>query len=97
MSKWVTGCIAYMRENGIERCEAQAEAAQKWGEQCEPGGKQDSASARHLIPGISAPTCRASPRVFMPYAGGLERYRAICDDVAARGYEGFVLGECQKA
>jgi cyclohexanone monooxygenase len=27
----------------------------------------------------------------MPYAGGLARYRRICDDVAARGYEGFIL------
>ena len=31
------------------------------------------------------------PRVFMPYAGGMARYREICDDVAARGYEGFAL------
>jgi len=31
------------------------------------------------------------PRVFMPYAGGMARYRAICDDIAARGYEGFVM------
>jgi hypothetical protein len=28
----------------------------------------------------------------MPYAGGMARYRAICDDVAAKGYEGFVMG-----
>lgn len=31
------------------------------------------------------------PRVFMPYAGGMACYRAICDEVAAKGYEGFVL------
>ena len=31
------------------------------------------------------------PRVFMPYAGGMLRYRQICADVAARGYEGFKL------
>ena len=31
------------------------------------------------------------PRVFMPYAGGMTRYRAICDDVAAKGYAGFVF------
>ena len=31
------------------------------------------------------------PRVFMPYAGGMGRYREICDEVAARGYEGFAL------
>ena len=94
--EWITGCIAYMRETGIERCEAQAEAAQRWGE------RVDRAANKTLLPlathswylGANVP---GKPRVFMPYAGGLERYRAICDDVAARGYEGFVLGECQKA
>jgi cyclohexanone monooxygenase len=31
------------------------------------------------------------PRVFMPYIGGVGNYRALCDDVAAKDYEGFVL------
>ena len=31
------------------------------------------------------------PRVFMPYAGGVGNYRERCDQVAADGYEGFVL------
>ena len=30
-------------------------------------------------------------RVFLPYVGGVGRYREICDDVAADGYRGFVL------
>ena len=29
------------------------------------------------------------PRVFMPYAGGLRRYRRECDQVAVDGYPGF--------
>jgi hypothetical protein len=31
------------------------------------------------------------PRVFLPYAGGMTRYRAICDEVAAEGWRGFLL------
>ena len=31
------------------------------------------------------------PRVFMPYVGGLGRYRTRCDEIVANGYEGFVL------
>ena len=31
------------------------------------------------------------PRVFMPYVGGHHTYRRKCDEVAANGYEGFVL------
>jgi cyclohexanone monooxygenase len=30
-------------------------------------------------------------RIFMPYCGGLDVYRARCDEIAANGYEGFVL------
>ena len=31
------------------------------------------------------------PRIFMPYIGGVGPYRQICDDVAAKGYEGFAM------
>ena len=31
------------------------------------------------------------PRVFMPYMGGVGRYRDKCDAVAAADYEGFAL------
>jgi cyclohexanone monooxygenase len=31
------------------------------------------------------------PRVFMPYRGGLRRYRRKCAAVAANDYEGFTL------
>jgi len=32
----------------------------------------------------------------MPYVGGIGRYRKKCDEVAARGYEGFVKEECRQ-
>jgi len=28
----------------------------------------------------------------MPYVGGVKRYREHCEQVAAQGYQGFVLG-----
>ena len=31
------------------------------------------------------------PRVFMVYVGGVGAYRTTCDEIAAKGYEGFVL------
>ena len=88
--EWITECIAHMRENGIDRCEAAPEAAQKWSEHV------NAAAHATLLPlakhswylGANVP---GKPRVFMPYAGGMARYRAICDDVAAKGYEGFVM------
>lgn len=32
------------------------------------------------------------PRVFLPYAGGMARYRARCETVVAQGYAGFRIG-----
>jgi hypothetical protein len=29
------------------------------------------------------------PRVFLPYAGGMARYRDICEDVVEQNYKGF--------
>ncbi|MBM4263239.1 MAG: hypothetical protein FJ145_17640 [Deltaproteobacteria bacterium] len=31
------------------------------------------------------------PRLFMPYIGGVGKYRRICEDVVAQGYKGFRL------
>jgi cation diffusion facilitator CzcD-associated flavoprotein CzcO len=93
--EWITDCIAHMREQGIDRCEATPEAAQKWGEHV------NAAAHATLLPltthswylGANIP---GKPRMFMPYAGGMARYRAICDDVAAKGYEGFVMGRAER-
>jgi cation diffusion facilitator CzcD-associated flavoprotein CzcO len=89
--EWITDCIRHMRENGIDSCEAVPEAAEKWAEHV------NEAAHVTLLPlathswylGANIP---GKPRMFMPYAGGMARYRAICDDIAAKGYEGFVMG-----
>jgi cation diffusion facilitator CzcD-associated flavoprotein CzcO len=88
--EWITDCIAYMRANGLERIEPRAEAMDDWVRQV------NAAANATLLPqahhswylGANVP---GKPRVFMPYAGGMVRYRAICDEVAANGYRGFAL------
>ena len=37
------------------------------------------------------------PRIFMPYIGGVGPYRQICNDVAAKGYEGFVMERAESS
>ena len=89
--EWITACIAHLRANGIPTIEAAPDAAERWVAQV-----NDAANAT-LLPqaghswylGANVP---GKPRVFMPYAGGMARYRAICAEVAAHGYDGFVLG-----
>ena len=46
------------------------------------------------IPEIDIP---GKPRVLMPYVGGVTAYKKKCDEVAAKGYEGFRLGPSAKA
>jgi cation diffusion facilitator CzcD-associated flavoprotein CzcO len=87
---WITDCIDHMRSQGLQRIEARPEAVEKW------VAEVNDVASRTLLPmathswylGANIP---GKPRVFMPYAGGMIRYREVCQEVAARGYEGFAL------
>jgi cation diffusion facilitator CzcD-associated flavoprotein CzcO len=87
---WISNCISHMRAKGLERIEARPEAVDKWVEEV------NEVASRTLLPmakhswylGANIP---GKPRVFMPYAGGMVRYRQICEEVVARDYEGFAL------
>ena len=88
---WITACIAHMRTNGVDRIEPSTTGVDNWVAQCNAAA---DATLLPLVPhswylGANVP---GKPKIFMPYAGGMARYRDICDGVAARGYEGFVMG-----
>jgi cation diffusion facilitator CzcD-associated flavoprotein CzcO len=87
---WISDCIMHLRDSGLERIEARADAVDRWvAEVNEVANKTVFPLAKHSwYLGANIP---GKPRVFMPYAGGMVRYRQICADVAARGYEGFEL------
>jgi cation diffusion facilitator CzcD-associated flavoprotein CzcO len=87
---WITDCLQYMREMGLERIEAEPESMERWvAEVNEAANKTVLPMATHSwYLGANIP---GKPRVFMPYAGGMVRYREICAKVAAHGYEGFAL------
>jgi cation diffusion facilitator CzcD-associated flavoprotein CzcO len=89
--EWITDCIAYMRDHGIATIEATTEATDAWVEEV------NQAAEATLLPQASSSwylgaNVPGKPRVFMPYAGGLAKYRGICDEVAAGDYRGFELG-----
>jgi cation diffusion facilitator CzcD-associated flavoprotein CzcO len=88
--EWITGCIGHLRRNRIDTVEASPEAARAWGAHVDEAANATLMThAKHSwYYGANVP---GKPRVFMPYAGGLQRYRRICDDIAARGYQGFVM------
>ena len=87
---WVADLLVAMREAGHDVVEPSAEAEADWTAQVA------AAAERTLYPeadswyvGANVP---GKARVFLPYAGGVGKYRRICDRVAADGYRGFVLG-----
>jgi cation diffusion facilitator CzcD-associated flavoprotein CzcO len=87
--EWIERCIGHARANGIATVEASPEAAKQWGRTVQEVAKLTVLwDAKHSW--YFGANVEGKPRVFMPYAGGLNRYREICDGIAARGYEGFV-------
>lgn len=86
---WITDCLQYMRERNLKRIEATYEAEDAWVEHVnEVADSTLFPKANSWYVGANVP---GKPRVFMPYVGGVGAYRQICDDVAAKGYEGFTL------
>jgi cyclohexanone monooxygenase len=87
---WITDCIEYLRENGHRRIEATLEAQDAWVDFV------NMVADFTLFPSCNSWYLGANvpgkPRVFMPLLG-FPTYAAKCDDVAAKGYEGFVLSK----
>ena len=89
-AEWIADCIAHMRANDIATIEPRPDAVDAWVQEV------NAAANATLLPlathswylGANVP---GKPRVFMPYAGGMARYREICADVAANNYQGFTL------
>jgi cyclohexanone monooxygenase len=87
---WIADCIAYLREHGRDSIEAAVAAEDAWTEHVsEIGHATLYPQANSWYMGANVP---GKPRVFMPYIGGVGTYRQTCDEVAAKGYEGFQIG-----
>ena len=91
---WIADCLQYLRDHGFSRIEAEEDAEDGWVQH------NNEVADRTLYPlanswyvGANIP---GKPRVFMPYVGGVAAYKKKCDEVAAKGYEGFRLDVCVK-
>ena len=88
---WVVDCLSYMRGHGLSLIEPQREAQDAWVEHVnEMAFRTLYPTANSWYMGANIP---GKPQVFMPYIGGVGAYRVKCDEVAAKGYEGFKLSE----
>jgi cyclohexanone monooxygenase len=88
---WVADCLAHLRERGLDRIEATPAAEDQWMEHVA------TLAADTLYPKASSWYLGANipgkPRAFLPYVAGCGQYRREADEVVARGYAGFTLGE----
>ena len=84
---WIADWLAHARADGCTAIEPTQEAEDGW------VAHVDEVAHRTLYPKAASWYMGANipgkPRVFLPYIGGVGAYREICDDVAAKGYEGF--------
>jgi cation diffusion facilitator CzcD-associated flavoprotein CzcO len=88
---WVSNCIDTMRKTGKTTIEATPAAQEEW------IAHVNEIVNMTLMPGANSWYMSANiagkPRAFLPYLGpeGVGGYRKKCDEVAAKGYEGFAL------
>lgn len=88
--EWITDCIQYMQEHQLTTVQTSDQASEQWQQEV------DRAANATLLPQVKhswylGANVPGKPRVFMPYAGGLSHYRAICDEVAANNYQGLTF------
>ena len=90
---WIADCLGVMRDRGLVTMEAKRDAEETWVahvNEVAKGTLYPQANSWYM--GANIP---GKPRVFMPYIGGVGVYRQICNDVAARGYEGFLMAPAE--
>ncbi len=86
---WVSTCLAHMREQHLAIVEPTPDAEAGWVQHV-----NDCADitlfplANSWYMGANVP---GKARVFLPYIGGVDRYRKACDEVVSRDYLGFAF------
>jgi cyclohexanone monooxygenase len=92
---WIADCVGYMRAQGFAAMEAETDAEDRWVAHVnETAYATLYPQANSWYMGANIP---GKPRIFMPYIGGVGAYRQICNDVAAKGYQGFRMTGAERA
>jgi cyclohexanone monooxygenase len=87
--EWVTECVRYMGEKGFTRIAASPEAEAAWTDHV------NELAAGTLLSEVDSwffgANIPGKKRTVLMYFGGVPAYRKKVDEVAAKGYEGFVF------
>ena len=87
--EWVDRCMAHLGTDAAVEIEPTPAAEADWMrhmEEVAEGSLLYEANSWYM--GANIP---GKPRVFLPYIGGFGTYRKLCDEIAAKGYEGFTF------
>ncbi len=86
---WIADTLEYLRGHDLDTIEPTELAETKWVEHSNKFADLTlMPTANSWYMGVNVP---GKPQVFLPYPGGVGRYRATCDEVVARDYLGFAL------
>ena len=88
---WIDDCIAYLMENNIKTIEPELTAQDAWVEHVNKAAEGSMMNAPSCNSWYLGTNVEGKPRGFMPYLAGTKTYREECDEVVAKGYEGFLL------
>ncbi|MCG3774824.1 MAG: Phenylacetone monooxygenase [Nitrospira sp.] len=84
---WLANLVAFMRENGFTRVEADSGFAEEWTKQVgELASKTLSATVKNYSFGDNIP---GKPHVYVAYAGPLPEFVELLDTTASQGYPGY--------
>ncbi len=86
---FIAGCLDHMQSEGYARIEADQGAEDRWVKH------NDAVAHATLYPKANSwymgSNIPGKPRIFMPYVGGVRTYNQRCNDIVAKGYEGFTF------
>ncbi|MEM7077475.1 MAG: NAD(P)/FAD-dependent oxidoreductase [Pseudomonadota bacterium] len=88
---WIMDCLGYMGERQLREIEPSGQAQDAWGahvNEVAQGTMFTAPSCNSWYVGANIP---GKARVIMPYVGGVGEYRRICDEIAAKDYDGFIF------
>ena len=85
---WIADCIAHMDKHGYTRVEPSEEAENQWTEHVAEVSKN---LLRLQVDNYMVHINDDGSRVYIPYAGGMNRYVKYAEEVVASGYKGLVF------
>ena len=86
---WICDCLDFMRDQGLERVEPTEQAENGWVQHVSDFGNLTLYPlANSWYMGANVP---GKPRVFLPYVGGVDVYRKVCNEVVDKDYLGFAF------